>query len=319
MMTRQRNRRSDERGATVVEAALVTPLFFFIIFALIELGPYFRQWSASKSAASEGGRAATTGGAASRTDGDMMSALRTPISHLGDNLDYVIVFRAASIKDEVPTQCVYAAEQGKTSAPGTKVGVFVPYKSAAAIPTPVDATNPTQTSNPSNFLNDPVGFNPYNPATVPAEWASQSDPLSYKVEDFDWAKGAPARACYVLYQRDFASGLVQAPYQKEKANIGNPRNVPTPLPPPSGPGIDPLCNPPIGPNLTPPGSRCLSRNRFWPSQLRIDYLNGPQDYVGVYVQSRYVGPTGIMQERRIRVTSINQVEPKTTDRDAQAT
>ncbi len=60
VLTRRAGRARDERGATVVEAALVTPLFVFILFALIELGPLFQQWSTGKNGANEGGRMAST-------------------------------------------------------------------------------------------------------------------------------------------------------------------------------------------------------------------------------------------------------------------
>jgi Flp pilus assembly protein TadG len=246
------SRRRSEDGATVVEAAFVTPLFVFILFALVELGPFFQQWSSSKNGAAEGGRMATAAGTSERADYDLLVEMRNSLRAVGKNLDYVIVFRAKTIKDNVPQSCVDAAEAGRWAATATPVGAFQASKTSPIV----------------------------------------TDYTSTAIESFSWGgASAPNLACFVLYQRHFDEVRTPGPFTYERARVV----------------------------AVPPEIPVYSLNRFWPSQYRIDYLNGPQDYVGVYVQSSYYSPTGILQSRKIRTTSVNQIEPKTTDRLQQAT
>jgi Flp pilus assembly protein TadG len=57
---RSRGRRPDE-GAAAVEFALVSVLFFTLIFGIIQYGYYFYQLNAAASAAREGARLAVVG------------------------------------------------------------------------------------------------------------------------------------------------------------------------------------------------------------------------------------------------------------------
>jgi hypothetical protein len=248
----RRARHHNETGATVVEAAFVTPLFVFILFALVELGPFFQQWSSSKNGAAEGGRMATAAGTSERADYDLLVEMRNSLRSVGKNLDYVIVYRAKTIKDNVPQACVDAAEAGRWAPTATPVGAFQADKNAPIV------TDHTNTA----------------------------------IESFNWGgTSAPSLACFVLYQRHFNEIRTPGPFTYERARV----------------------------IAVPPDLPVYSLNRFWPSQYRIDYLNGPQDYVGVHVQSTYYSPTGILGTRKIRSTSVNQIEPKTTDRLQQAT
>lgn len=47
----------DERGAAAVEFALVAPLLFMLVFAIIDFGFGFHAWDATQNAAREGARA----------------------------------------------------------------------------------------------------------------------------------------------------------------------------------------------------------------------------------------------------------------------
>ena len=163
----------------------------------------------------------------------------------------VQLIRAGSVKDEVPSACVTAADAGKGAALLTPVGAFQ-----------ATATSPIVT-----------------------------DYTSHAVEDFDWNSGTPPSiACTVFYQRQLLSLKNSGPFVYDRAKV--------------------LATPPTV-QATPPE---YSLNRFWPGQFRVDYLNGPQDYVGVYVQSHYDGPTGLLTARTLKSISINQIEPKRATR-----
>ncbi|MBA2338207.1 MAG: pilus assembly protein [Acidimicrobiia bacterium] len=59
---RQARRRRDERGATLVEMALVLPLFLTLVFGIIEFGFYFAQANQVRYAAREAARVAGVDG-----------------------------------------------------------------------------------------------------------------------------------------------------------------------------------------------------------------------------------------------------------------
>ncbi|WP_432478975.1 TadE/TadG family type IV pilus assembly protein [Nocardioides sp. GXQ0305] len=59
-----RRRRRDERGATAVEAALVTPLLVLLVFGMIEMAFLLRDYAVVTSNTRTGARVAATGAAA---------------------------------------------------------------------------------------------------------------------------------------------------------------------------------------------------------------------------------------------------------------
>jgi hypothetical protein len=53
-------------------------------------------------------------------------------------------------------------------------------------------------------------------------------------------------------------------------------------------------------------------SRFWPSTRRRDSLNGPVDFVGVYIQTSYHSMTGIVPSRKVNHNAVVQIEPRST-------
>ena len=51
-----RRRLRSERGAEIIEMALVTPIFLIIIAAMFDFGFLFRNWEVATNAAREGAR-----------------------------------------------------------------------------------------------------------------------------------------------------------------------------------------------------------------------------------------------------------------------
>jgi len=62
---RFRLRMRGERGAAAVEFAIVAPLLFLLVFAIIDFGFGFHAWDATQNAAREGARVAATNSTAS--------------------------------------------------------------------------------------------------------------------------------------------------------------------------------------------------------------------------------------------------------------
>ena len=227
-----------QRGATVVEAALVTLPFITIIFMVMEFGTMFLEWSSGKNAASEGVRLESIVGDGDNADYDTVRAMRNSLKNLGTKLDYVIVYKAKNLKDKVPTACTDLATARKNDLDTDPVGLFV------------------------------------------------SD-AGMTVENYPW--GSPVAppvqtACNIYFSRMFdLPNIPNWKYDRDKAIA------------------------------TPPE---FSLDRFWPGRYRVAYLSGPQDFVGVYVQSSHRSVTGLFphlgtdaKPRIIRNSGIVRIEP----------
>jgi TadE-like protein len=125
--TKPKQKRARERGAVVVEAAIITPLFFSLIMAIVEFGPLFFQLGSVKNAVSEGVRLASIDGSAGTADYDTIQSMRETLKNVGSSLDYVIVYKAKNISEPPPDICKQQADlpanRNATSATQA-VGVF---------------------------------------------------------------------------------------------------------------------------------------------------------------------------------------------------
>lgn len=234
-LTRRRPDSSRERGAAIVEAALITPILFFMIFLIIETGPLFLLWSSSKHAAQEGARMATVAGRSTNADYNVIDEMRSPLGPIGNRLDFVIVYRAGSPYDKVPQECVdegNAAVAAKRSAI-TPVGYF---KRTDVIPAKIMKTDDDQNA----------------------------------LAGFDWTVKRPAIACNVYRFNQLTQPISKFQYDS---------------------------------TVSP-----LSLDRFWPANRRNDTIAARQDYVGVYVQSRYVSMTNVINSRTVTHSYVGLIE-----------
>lgn len=99
--------RDRERGATLVEAALVTLPFMLVVFAILEFGLAFRTDLTVSNASQRGTRAASVGGRAPTADFQIIDAVKDGLDDGGiDSVERVIVYRATSPGDPVPAGCL---------------------------------------------------------------------------------------------------------------------------------------------------------------------------------------------------------------------
>jgi hypothetical protein len=231
-IVKRKHDRTSENGAAVTEGALVFLLFFGLILAVIEFGVFFMFWSTGRNAASESAHEAAVVGADSAADFATLRAARTQLNQIGGRLDYFIIYRASSIREEVPAECLAAAEAGKNNL-------------SATAPHGYFQTKDGQTS----------------------------------VEAFDWrTTDRPKIACNVYYRRNVSLAVPngEAPFRYNVDDVAT----------------------------TP------SLDRFWPGGFRTDWITGPVDYVGIYIQTRYTTLTGIVPSRVVKHRAIVQIEPK---------
>ncbi len=88
--------RRDDRGATLVEAALVYALLFLALFAVVEFGLAFKDWLSVSHAAREGARAGATYGNDPAADIQMLRDVERTLAPAGiGNGMNVRVFKAS--------------------------------------------------------------------------------------------------------------------------------------------------------------------------------------------------------------------------------
>jgi hypothetical protein len=190
-----------ERGAAAVEAAMILPLFVVLIFGIIEVGSMFLNLSAVRNASREAARQASASASSPTADQEALFTARKSLSTLVGSLEGIIIFKAATLNDKVPTSCLTALHTGAPVPVGTFCNVY----------------HANQVRNPD--------ITHFGAATV-------GDPLLWDGK--------------------------------------------------------------------------------WPAQLRNDSLSTTQipDLVGVYVELRHAGATGLLPKRTIRSLNIFQLEPQ---------
>ncbi len=116
---RRRARRThrEERGAAIVEAVLVTPLFLALVLGIIELGPFYMNWNAIHSASREGARVGSVAGTDPKADKQVLDDIAKRRRLSLARLNYVIIFQAATPTDQPPGACVTAAATAGTGVP----------------------------------------------------------------------------------------------------------------------------------------------------------------------------------------------------------
>jgi len=123
----------DDRGAILAESALITPLFIFIIFGIIEFGGAFRDYLTLSNAASQGTRTAAIQNNSASADWNTLQAIENasrafPLSQIRR----VVIFKASGPTDSVSAACktgvtgvanvcnvFLPADLAQTSAPNT--------------------------------------------------------------------------------------------------------------------------------------------------------------------------------------------------------
>ncbi|MEZ5378754.1 MAG: pilus assembly protein [Acidimicrobiales bacterium] len=100
-------RRQRERGSTMVEAAFVTPVFFLLIFGIIEFGFLFRDYLTVSNAASVGARSASVAGNDLDADFFTLRSVNHGLAAINlQDLESIVIFEASGPDDEPPANCI---------------------------------------------------------------------------------------------------------------------------------------------------------------------------------------------------------------------
>jgi TadE-like protein len=106
----RRAARTTETGAAIVEASLVTPLFLVLIFGIIELGPLFLNWSATRTASTAAAREGSISGSDPRTDYYVLRGVKKFRGSSLGAFQSAIVWKAPDPDAETPVDCMEAAK-----------------------------------------------------------------------------------------------------------------------------------------------------------------------------------------------------------------
>lgn len=103
------------RGAVLVEAAFVTPIFFMLVLGILEVGLAMNDNLALAHTVRAGTRVASASGNDSYADYGIIQAIKRESAALGtDQIDLVVVYRASRIGEDPPDAC----KEGRPQNPG---------------------------------------------------------------------------------------------------------------------------------------------------------------------------------------------------------
>lgn len=106
----RRRRARGDRGAVLVESAIVLPLLFLFLFGIMEVGGALKSYSGTSNAVRAGGRMASVAGADAMADQQILVRMAREAAGLGKGeLDYIIIWNATGVGDTPPAACVAAA------------------------------------------------------------------------------------------------------------------------------------------------------------------------------------------------------------------
>lgn len=101
-----------ERGATIVESALITPVLLLFVFGIFEFGFAFRDYLTVANSTRDGVREASVAGNTGDADYRMLRSIERASAALPDDgLDLIVVFEASGPNDSVPAGCAAGTAQ----------------------------------------------------------------------------------------------------------------------------------------------------------------------------------------------------------------
>jgi hypothetical protein len=113
-----------ERGAVLVELAVVVPLLLLLVVGTIELGSAWSQRLKVETAARAGARVGSSLGTDRLADYNLLQSVRAAVTSLGtDRIRHVVVYKSTTSDGAVPPTC-------RTSPPTSQTGLCNVYTGA---------------------------------------------------------------------------------------------------------------------------------------------------------------------------------------------
>lgn len=107
---------APQRGAAMVEAAIVLPLLFSLIFGIFEIGGVVKSYSSAANSVRAGGRMASVAGSDALADQAILERMALEAGGLDSGaIDFIVIWHASGPGDDVPPGCVAAAGAASTA------------------------------------------------------------------------------------------------------------------------------------------------------------------------------------------------------------
>jgi Flp pilus assembly protein TadG len=117
-------RLSGDTGSALIEAAIITPIFFYFMFGILELGLLMKNWITLGAAVQDGARSASIFGKDPKADWDIIMAVRDATSAIPTSqIKNLAVWKAAGPASTVPVACT--SPSARTQVPNT-CNVYTP-------------------------------------------------------------------------------------------------------------------------------------------------------------------------------------------------
>lgn len=112
-----------DRGATLLEATLVVPILFLIIFGIMEVGGAIKSKSSAANAVRAGGRIASVAGNSVLADQVTLERAAKEAAGLSrGEIEYIAIWHATGPDDSLPPGCVSASSTPNTTSEGVSDG-----------------------------------------------------------------------------------------------------------------------------------------------------------------------------------------------------
>lgn len=101
----RRRKEADERGAVLVELAIILPFMLLMVLGMVEAGMAWRDTISVTSAARQGARVTSHLGQDLNADREGLYAVQAVLGDLADDIELVIIYNANG-DGTVPSQCM---------------------------------------------------------------------------------------------------------------------------------------------------------------------------------------------------------------------
>lgn len=174
----------------MVEAALITPLFIFLLFGTLEFGGLFRDYLTINDATASGARSAAIAGNDANADYQILQGVKSSTNALTKSgITKIIVYKATTSSTPVPANCKALTPTGTTA-----VGI-----NAGSNPCNVYAASNLKTAESPGFVNCTT------PTSLQSNWCPTSRKYAAKNTN---GNGPPDfLGLYVEFQHKWFTGL----------------------------------------------------------------------------------------------------------------
>jgi Flp pilus assembly protein TadG len=113
-----RRAKAGSRGSTLIESVIVLPLFFLLVFGMLEFGFAFKDYLSLANGTRDGARTASTAGNQANADYLTLQAIQDATDAMNASaIQRIVIFHAAGPESTVPAGCAAGTATSGTGSP----------------------------------------------------------------------------------------------------------------------------------------------------------------------------------------------------------